>query len=78
MPFSGIVEPEQLTILAVAVDQHCRQAGIDPASPEGQAVAQIVLTLFNGGAATIEELKAALLVHSDRVATRYGLEPRSA
>ena len=61
MLFTGIVEPEQLTILAVAVHQRCRQAGIDPASPEGQAVAQIVMTLFKGGAATTEELKAALL-----------------
>jgi hypothetical protein len=77
MPFSGIVEPEQLTILALAVDQHCRQAGIDPESPEGQAVAQMVLTLFQGGAATTEELKAALLVHSERV-TRYRVEHSSA
>jgi hypothetical protein len=73
VPFSGIVEPEQLTILAVAVEQHCRQASIDPASPEGQAVAQVVLRLFNGGAATIDDLKAAMLVSSRREeAGRYG------
>ncbi len=62
MPFNGIVELEQLTILALAVDQHCRQAGIDPSSPEGEAVARVVLALFNDGAATTEDLKAALLL----------------
>ena len=64
MPFNGIVEPEQLTILALAVDQHCRHAGIDPSGPAGEVVARVVLALFNDGAATTEELKAALLLRA--------------
>ena len=66
MPFSGIVEPEQLTILTIAVDRHCLQAGIDPASPEREDIARLVMILFKNGAASVEELKAALLVHSER------------
>lgn len=66
MPFSGIVEPEQLTILTVAVEHQCLQAGIDPASPEREEIARLVMALFTNGAATIEELKLALLVHSER------------
>ena len=29
VPFSGIVDPEQLALLTAAVDDYCREAGID-------------------------------------------------
>ena len=62
VPFSGIVDPEHLALLTAAVDDYCREAGIDPVGPQRDEVARFVVTLFGHGAATAEELKAALRV----------------
>ena len=74
MSFSSAFEPERIVSLTAVVDQLCLQAGIDLATPEGKGLAELVVVLFETEAATIEELKAALLYSSEREqAAQYGL-----
>ena len=75
MPFSGIVEPEQLAILTALVDAYCKEQGIDPASDEGEQVALLVMTLFSVGASTAEELGVALRARPGRAKKHYCSEP---
>lgn len=72
MPFTGIVDPGQLTILTAAVDEYCREAGVDPASAERDEIACFVMTLFTNGATTAGELRALLQARSGREVKRYG------
>jgi hypothetical protein len=72
MVFRGVAEPEQLAMLREVVDDHCREAGIDPASEERDEIARLVMSLFNNGASTAAELKAALLARSNQQARRFG------
>ena len=71
MPFSGIVEPEQLAILTALVDAYCKEQAIDPASDEGGQVALLVMTLFSVGASTAEELAVALRARPRRAKKHY-------
>ncbi len=68
----GIADPDQLAILTKAVDEHCREAGIDPTSEERDAIAGLVMTLFSNGKSTAAELRSALLARSARKSRRYG------
>ena len=64
MPFSGVVEPEQLAVLTAIVEAYCEEKGIDPASDEPEEIARLVMTMFCRGIATAEELRAVLLARS--------------
>lgn len=70
MPFSGIADSEQLTILTAVLKDHCRANGIDPASPECADIGRVLMALFNNGARSVEELKAALAATSARNESR--------
>jgi hypothetical protein len=63
MPFSGVVEPEQLAILTSIVDAYCKEKGIDPTSDEREQIARLVMTLFSRGIATAKEL-STVMAHS--------------
>ena len=60
MFFNGIADSEQLTILTMALDDHCRANGIDPSSKEREDVGRLIMSLFGNGAHSAEELMAAL------------------
>jgi len=56
----GIIHPEQLTMLTEALDDYCRQARINPGSPEFDIAASRIIALFANGVQTAEALLAAL------------------
>ena len=61
MPYSGVLEPEQLASLNAIVEAYCKENGIDPTSDERQEVALLVMKLSCRGIATTEELRTVLL-----------------
>lgn len=60
MPFIGIADPEQLTMLITVLDDHCRTNGIYPASREREDVGRLIMALFNNGVHSVEELNAGV------------------
>jgi hypothetical protein len=60
MPFSGVVEPEQLAILTSIVDAYCKEKRIDPTSDQREQIARLVIVLFGRGIATAEELRTVM------------------
>lgn len=52
----GIVHPEQLSILAQALQSYCRAARIEPGSPAYEAASRQVIALFERGVSSSEEL----------------------
>jgi hypothetical protein len=60
MPFLGMVDPDQLSIITRALDEHCQTIGIPPDSEERENLASRVLALFGQGVTTLEDLKKAL------------------
>ena len=65
MLFNGIADSEQLTILTKALNDHCVAFRITDES-EREMIAMLVMSLFNNGATSAEELKARLHGVSDR------------
>jgi hypothetical protein len=61
MPFSRIVDSRQLAALAAVLDDICRQAGLEPGSPECDDAARFIMRLYWAGHRTAEDLKAAML-----------------
>jgi hypothetical protein len=60
MPFTGIFNPEQLAVLSKTLDDYCASCGIEQFTPEHEDAVYLVMALFQQGAQTAEELKAAL------------------
>jgi hypothetical protein len=60
MAFTGIYKPHELALLRKVVDDHCASAGIERSSLDHLDASYLVLSLFEKGAQTAEELKAAL------------------
>jgi ABC-type amino acid transport system permease subunit len=65
MLFNGIADSEQMAILTKALNDHCLAFGISDES-EREMIAVLVMSLFNNGAISAEELKAGLHGVSDR------------
>ena len=61
MPYSGVVEPEQLAMLTAVVEAYCKENGIDPTGDEREEVARLVMKLYCRGIANAEELRTVLL-----------------
>jgi len=59
MPFQNTANPDQLSILTRALDEHCQTVGLPPDSPERENLASRVFALFSTGKTTLEELKQA-------------------
>jgi hypothetical protein len=60
MPFTRIYNPDQLAVLCKVLDDHCTKFGIERSSPDHVDASYLVLSLFEKGAETVEELTAAL------------------
>ena len=58
-PFTGTTNPEQLAVMTEVFEDHCLQNDIVEEYARTDA-AQLVILLFDGGARTVEELKARL------------------
>jgi hypothetical protein len=63
MRFNGIASPEQLALLHQIFDDCCRAAGIKPGDPDREILALRIMSLFESGLQTSEELMAALEGH---------------
>lgn len=59
-PFTGTANPEQLAVMTEVFEDHCLQHNIVEEYARTDA-AQLVILLFDGGARTVEELKARLV-----------------
>jgi hypothetical protein len=59
VPFTGTANPEQSAMMTEAFEDYCLQHNIVDEYVRTDT-AQIVILLFNGGARTVEELKAGL------------------
>lgn len=57
---TGIAPPEQLTVLAGALEDYCRTQRIEPETPDYFDAGRLVMQLFNTGAMTPEEITLAL------------------
>jgi hypothetical protein len=58
-PFTGTANPEQQAIMTEVFEDHCLQHSIVDEYARTDT-AQLVILLFDGGARTVEELKARL------------------
>ena len=59
-PFTGTANPEQLAIMSEAFEQHCLLHGIVDETDRSQ-IAQLIVLMFQGGARSVEELRAGLI-----------------
>lgn len=59
MPFSGVIEPEQLKMLQATLDAYCVQHGIED-DANREIAAHLITSLFTLGAVTPERLAGAL------------------
>jgi hypothetical protein len=60
MPFTGIYKPEELALLSKVLEDHRASWGIERPTSDYEDAAYLVLSLFEKGARTAEELKASL------------------
>jgi hypothetical protein len=60
MPFSHILDPEQLAILTGVINDICHDAGIEPDSGEYEDAAYMVMRFYWAGYRTDDQLRAAL------------------
>jgi hypothetical protein len=58
----GIAHPKQLAMLTKALQDYCREAGIEPGTPAYEDAGCLVMSLFQDGVSTAEELADALRV----------------
>jgi hypothetical protein len=58
--FVAAVNPEQLAMMTRVLDDFCRERGIADASQEREDTARLIITLFQHGCQTADELSAAL------------------
>ena len=60
VPLIGIAHPEELALLTAALEAYCRKAAIEPGSSSYEDAARLIMSLFNRGASSAEELAAAM------------------
>jgi hypothetical protein len=60
MPFTGMYTPEELAVMCKVLEDHRASWGIERPSSDYEDAIYLVLSLFEKGARTAEELKAAL------------------
>jgi hypothetical protein len=60
MFFSGIVNPKQLAILTRALDDYCEANRIAANSPDRSDAGKMIMTLYEQGWRTRDELRAML------------------
>ena len=60
MSFNGSTSPEQLAVLHQVFNDRCRAAGIQPGDPDHEIFALRIMSVFESGVQTADELKAAL------------------
>jgi hypothetical protein len=58
--FPDIAYPEQLTVLTATLNGFCRERGIMPGTPEYEAVAREIMSLFQNGFDTEATIRAML------------------
>ena len=49
MTFTGIIYPEQLTVLSEVLERHCDAANIRPGTPEYESEGARIVALYQNG-----------------------------
>jgi hypothetical protein len=60
MPFEDIRDPEQLSVLTVALSEICRMTDMEVRSTEGDATARLLAHLYKNGHRSTDKLRVAL------------------
>lgn len=60
MPFSGIVDASELAMLTGVLEDYCAAHGIEPSSPARLDAGYFLISLYENGVRTAEDLKAEL------------------
>jgi hypothetical protein len=60
MPFTGVINPEQLSVLTKALQDYCRDVHIEPSTAAYNDAGRLALLLFESGITTADELTIAL------------------
>ena len=60
MPFSGIMDNDQLAMLTKVLDDYCAAHRIEPSSSDRLNVGYLIMSLYEKCVDTAEELSAAL------------------
>ena len=60
MAATGILYPEQLSVLREVLESHCNAANIKPGTPEYESKGARVIALYENGARTLHQLFAGL------------------
>jgi hypothetical protein len=60
MSIGGTADPQQLAILTRVLDERCKEIGLTKDDPEREALAYRVMTLFQQGVLSVDDLKRAL------------------
>ena len=60
MPSDRSANSIQMTMMNTALDEHCRDFGIEPDSEDRNDAARLILSFFQRGMQSVEEFKAAM------------------
>ncbi|HTV69510.1 MAG TPA: hypothetical protein VMF90_13330 [Rhizobiaceae bacterium] len=58
--FPDVAYPEQLTVLTSTLNGYCRERGITPGTPDYEAVAREIMSLFQNGFDSEDTIRAML------------------
>ena len=76
MPFSGVVHPEQLSLLTSVLDEYCEARSISDENARKEAAYRI-MSLFKDGAQTSEALRTALMASATNPESTFSTPPAS-
>ena len=71
MPFTKIADPAKAAMLTAALNDICRQAGLEMGSPECDDAADFIMRLYWNGHRTPEQLKAALSAYPAQAVSQF-------
>jgi hypothetical protein len=74
VPFTKIADPAIAAFLTGALDEICRQAGLEPGSPECDDAASLIMRLYWSGHRSPEKFKAALFANFETAERGIGRE----
>jgi len=66
MSINGTAKLEEAAAVAAVMDVHCRERGILPSSDEAGMIAGVVEALVDSGICKPDDIRAALLLRSDK------------
>ena len=69
MPFFGIFDDDQLSMMTAALAEYCEARGIRPGTPDHHDAATLMVSLFRNGLISVNGVGAAFTDGTDDVGT---------